>query len=298
LIDTKCAFNLTLRSHCFLPLPQTKPIVMKKISIILIFAAFSCSVYGQNMPKEGYSGLGFNVTGLADVAFDNFGQTAISGAIVPDPLGILNGGFDLSIDALIPQNILMYKRYYADGLASRFTLGLNSLSAKSFIGDSTGVPTEYSTTEVKTSGFTFGIGIGLEKHMETESSKVDPYLGVDILFAMLTGINYTSDVNVTSENSENDVNTEIGYPGGIGFGLNLLGGFNYFFADNISIGGEVGLGFNMMSMGGEWTYDATITDTQGQTTTTTEISSIGEYKNSASGINVNSYGGVNLMIYW
>lgn len=271
---------------------------MKKISIILVFAALSCSAFGQNMPKEGYSGLGFNVTGLANVAFSNFDQTVLSGATIGDPLGILNDGFDLTLDNLIPQNVLLYKRYYSDGLASRFSLGLNSLSAKTFVGDSTGVPTEYGTTEVKSSGFSFGVGLGLEKHMVTESSKVDPYLGVDLLFAMFTGVNYTSDVNLNAETSSSSFNEEISYPGGIGFGLNLLGGFNYFFADNISFGGEVGIGFHSMSMGGEWTYDSVLTDTQGQTTTTTENSAVGEYKSSVSGLNVNSYGGVNLIIYW
>lgn len=266
--------------------------------LIICLSAFSISAFAQNMPKEGYSGLGFNVTGLATMAFGNFGQTAISGAQISDPAGVLTGGFDITLDNLIPQNVLMYKRYYDGGLASRFSLGINSISSTTFSGDSTFVPDEYQETETKASGFSFGIGAGIEKHMETEASKVDPYLGVDVMFAMFNGISYTMTDNLTGNGYTSETTQDVSYPGGIGFGLNILGGFNYFFADNISIGGEVGLGFNMMNMGGTWTSDYVNDYTQNNTTTTTEFSSTGEYKNNVSGFNVNSYGGVNLIIYW
>lgn len=270
---------------------------MKKLTFILAFVALTSNAFSQNMPQEGNSGLGFNVTGLANVAFGNFGQTALSGATVNDPLNIINDGYSFTLDALIPQNMIMYKRYYGDGLASRFGLGINGISMKSTTGDSTGT-NEYTTTEMKTSGHSFGLTVGLEKHCGDGTSKVDPYMGVDVMFAMFTGLKYSSITDVTGETTSSSATADAQYPGGLGFGLNLLGGFNYFFSDNISIGGEVGLGFHMMSMGGEWTLDTVNTDVNGNNTTTTETHSVGEYKNTVSGLNVNSYGGVNLIVYW
>lgn len=134
--------------------------------------------------------------------------------------------------------------------------------------------------------------------METNATKVDPFLGAEIKFAMLTGVDYSATTDITGDGYSSTFTQDVAYPGGIGFGLNLLGGFNYFFSDNISIGGEVGLGFAMMNSGGEWTNDTESKFTVGGVTTTTTVNDRGEYKNSMSGINVNSYGGVNLIVYW
>ncbi len=276
---------------------------MKKISVILTLTLCSFGIFAQNMPEAGSSALGFNITGLWDVSIGNYGQTILGGATINDPVGILNGGIPVDVNALLPQNILMYKRYYDNGLASRFGLGLSSISSKSFIADSTFTLLEYMETTEKLSAFSFGINVGLEKHVGTGSTKVDPYLGADLMFSMLTGIKYSSVTDVTGEDINGDAyssNTtyDVNYPGGMGIALNLLGGFNYFFSENISIGGEVGIGFGMVNMGGEWTSDYSYSSTSGGTTTTTTFADRGEYKNTVTGLQVNSYGGVDLTIYW
>lgn len=46
--------------------------------LIMCLSAFTVSAFAQNMPKEGYSGLGFNITGLATVAFGNYGSSILS----------------------------------------------------------------------------------------------------------------------------------------------------------------------------------------------------------------------------
>ena len=276
---------------------------MKKIIVIAALVLSTFSMYSQNMPEAGNSGLGFNITGLWDVSLGNYGQTMLGSADINDPVGILNDGFPINVNALLPQNILMYKRYYDNGLASRFGLGLGSISSKVFMADSTFTPLEYSETTEKINAFSFGINLGLEKHMDTEAEKVDPYLGADIMFSMLTGIKFSSVTDITGEDGNGDAYSsnskyDVNYPGGMGVALNLLGGFNYFFSDNISIGGEVGVGFGMVNMGGEWTTDFSYSSTSGGTTTTTTSADRGEYKSTVSGLQVNSYGGVNLMIYW
>ena len=276
---------------------------MKKIIVIAALVLSTFSMYSQNMPEAGNSGLGFNITGLWDVSLGNYGQTMLGSADINDPVGILNDGFPINVNALLPQNILMYKRYYDNGLASRFGLGLGSISSKVFMADSTFTPLEYSETTEKINAFSFGINLGLEKHMDTEAEKVDPYLGADIMFSMLTGIKFSSVTDITGEDGNGDAYSsnskyDVNYPGGMGVALNLLGGFNYFFSDNISIGGEVGVGFGMVNMGGEWTTDFSYSSTTSGTTTTTTSADRGEYKSTVSGLQVNSYGGVNLMIYW
>lgn len=276
---------------------------MKKIIVILTLAVSAFELNAQNMPTEGMSGLGFNITGLWDVTIGNYGQTILGGATINDPMGILNDGFPVNVNDLLPQNILMYKRYYDNGLASRFGLGLASISSKTFVGDSTFIPDEYSETTEKLSAFSFGINLGLEKHVGSGASKVDPYLGADLMFSMLTGVKFSSETDVTGEDINGDAYSsnstyDVNYPGGLGVALNLLGGFNYFFSDNISIGGEVGIGFGMVNMGGEWTSDFSYSSTTGGTTTTTTSADRGEYKNTVAGLQVNSYGGVDLIVYW
>ncbi len=271
---------------------------MKKITVIICLCAAGLSLSAQNMPSDGNSGLGFNIMGLADVSISNFGQSMLAGAELQDPAGVISDGYPIQVSDLIPQSMLMFKRYYDGGWASRFSLGLNSVSAKTFMGDSTGVSLEYMTTEEKLSGFSFGLGLGMEKHMETEAAKVDPYLGADLMLAMLTGIDYSSTTDITGDGYSSNSTYDVAYPGGLGFALNLVGGFNYFFSDNISIGGEVGLGFGMVKTGGEWTSDFNTSSTVGGTTTTTSSSDRGEYKSTVSGIQVNSTGAVNLIIYW
>lgn len=250
-------------------------------------------IYSQNMPDEGTNALGFYITGLADVFIGNYNSTIISSAQVADPLEILPGG--ITVGELIPQNVLLYKRYYGNGWASRLNIGINSFSSKLSTADSVG--DAYVTEDTKNSAFSLGLGIGMEKHM-TPGTKVDPYLGADLNFAFLGKIKFSDDYSSVDPNVNSTVNSTIDYPGGMGIGLNLVGGFNYFFSDNISIGGEVGFGFNYTGMGGDWSSDTKSVTKVGNTTTTTDVMDQGTYKSTSSGFNVNTYGGVNLIVYW
>lgn len=264
----------------------------------MCLVATGLSLRAQNMPKEGYSGLGFNITGLSSIALSNYGNGILNNATLQDPTGVLTGGFNVTVGEVIPQNMLMYKRYYGGGWASRLSLGINSISSTTSNGDSTETPLEYSDETTKVSGFSFGIGLGMEKHIETDAAKVDPYLGADLMIGLLGGIDYSYTQDVTGDGYSTNTQYDVAYPGGFGAGLNLLGGFNYFFSDNISIGGEVGMGFGMVKTGGDWTSDYTFSSTVGGTTTTSTSNDQGTYENKQMGIQVNSYGGVNLIVYW
>lgn len=272
---------------------------MKRFSLILMSVVISSVAIAQNMPKAGYNAIGFSISGLSNTGAGNFANTILANATISDPQGIF-GGFDMPLNSIIPQQAIMYKRYYDGGWASRMQLGINSMSAKTFMGDSTFVPEEYATTDISVKGMSIGLGLGMEKHMETEAAKVDPFIGADLLFGFLTGFSYTSLYESTSPdyNTSSEYNAE--YPGGLGIGLNLFGGFNYFFSDNISIGAEVGLGYGMVKTGGEWTAENTYiyTDNITNTSTTTVSSDRGEIENADSGFQVNTRGNLNLIVYW
>jgi hypothetical protein len=271
---------------------------MKKMMMVAIATVLTTGLFAQNMPSAGDNAFGFTMTGLSNVSFGNFGNTIISNATISDPIGVITAGYDTPLNAVIPQQALMYKRYYDNGLASRLQLGINSLNVKSSFSDSTGIPMEYATSEESVKGFTIGLGIGLEKHMSTDASKVDPFVGADLLFGFLTGFNYTGTSDVVGDGYSSNSEFNVDYPGGMGLALNAICGFNYFFSDNISIGAEVGLGFGMVKTGGEWTSESIYTYDDGVSSTTTTINDRGEYSNSSSGIQVNSRGTVNASIYW
>lgn len=266
---------------------------MKKFILVPLMVFIACNTFSQNMPKEGYTSFGFNITGLANVALSNYGSTLLTGEEISDPLFILPGTF--VVDDLVPQNVLLLKRYYSGGLASRLSIGINSIGSKNTIADSTGFFEGYSTSETKISAMSIGLGIGMEKHIATNATKVDPYVAADLNFAYLGKIKYAN----TNEYSDTTIATttsyEVNYPGGLGLGLNLITGFNYFFSDNISIGAEAGIGFNFISMGGDYESTTTTTSTPGSSDTITDD---GTYKSTNSGIQVGSYGGINLTIYW
>lgn len=266
---------------------------MKKLSIIVFFLlSASLTTFSQNMPKEGYTGFVFNVTGISSVAFSNAGQTILSGTELSDPLLILPSTF---LESMVPQNVLTVKRYYANGLAGRLSLGINSASLKTTSADSSGFDLGFYTTDMSLSAFSAGLGIGVEKHISTTAQKVDPYVGADINLAYLGKINYSSVTDYADTISSYVSDYTVTYPGGFGFGVNLFAGFNYFFSDNIAIGAEAGIGFNSVSIGGEYESEYTYSPTPGTPTTTSDNGTI---KNSSSGIGVGSTAGVNLSIYW
>jgi hypothetical protein len=231
--------------------------------------------------------MGFNVTGLADVFVSNYDNSLLGDATIEDPADIFGfGGTPVLLSSLVPQNVLLLKYYLDDDLAARFTLGINSFSQKNVTSDSTFFST-FDENETKLSALSFGIGAGIESHVGS-SAKADPYVGAELQIAMLGAIKYTQTFTSTRDDFLQNIDREVQYPGGLGLGLNLLGGFNCFFSDNISVGGEVGIGFNTVRIGGDWTDDSTNSTTSGNTTTTITTNDEGQFKSSSSGIGVST----------
>lgn len=264
---------------------------MKRLFLLLTATVLTFGfAQAQLKPEAGSMGLGFRLTGIANVSFSNWMNTDLSGQQLPDPVGLF-GGTSVAVNSLVPQEMLFGRYYLSSDLALRVGLGINSVSMKSHTVDSIGA--NILTTDDKTSAFSFGISAGVEKHFASAASKLDPYAGAQINFASIGSIKneFTSNLN-TDPAQDNTVMTELA--GGSSFGVNLLAGFNYFFSDNFAIGAEMGWGFRSTSVGGDWSQ--TSTSVVGGTSTTS--TSIGNAKSSTSGLGVGSTAGINASIFW
>jgi hypothetical protein len=265
---------------------------MKKITITMI-AAFGLftATQAQMKPEAGSMSLGFHVTGLANVSFGNWSSSGLNG-LVSDPYGILPG--NTTLDALVPQNMLFGRYYLSSDLALRVSLGINSMTMNDHEIDS--LFTGITTFDSKTSAFSFGLGAGIEKHFATSASRLDPYAGAMLGFASLGSIqnevqsDYTDPVDSLSTTSR----TNVVYKGGSAFNFDLIGGFNYFFSDNIAIGAEVMWGFGMASVGGEQTFENE-TNAGGANSTVTDVKN---FQTKSSGFRVGATSGVNFSIFW
>jgi hypothetical protein len=107
----------------------------------------------------------------------------------------------------------------------------------------------------KTSGMTFSIRPGYEKHM-AGTDRLSPYWGIEALFSMTTAKveedflkdNGTTNPAVAATAYKVLTTTKDGDGASTSFGLNLIAGFDYYIAKNLSLGAELGFGFSMTTM--------------------------------------------------
>lgn len=277
-----------------------KFISMKKVAIAFVaaLAVFSTS-QAQLKPEAGSVGLGFRVTGLANVAFSNWMSSGLSGNSIPDPMNLSGDGSADGLTAItIPQEMFFGRYYLSSDLAIRFGLGINSMSTAREMSDSNII--QIGDTEIETSldeakGFSFAISAGIEKHFASAASRLDPYAGAQINFASLGSMTMEGS---TTDATDPASSTSYSYviAGGSHFSINLLAGFNYFFSDNFAIGAEMMWGFGSTSTGGDWSFDGSATGGNPSVTTTTTNGGSSTWKRS--GFGVGSTAGVNASIFW
>lgn len=262
---------------------------MKKIVFsLLVFLGIAASVSAQTeriKPVAGDMGLGFKVSGIADVKISDWKTDHFA----------------------IPQ--LLYRYYVSDKFAVRAGLGLN-LSNKSYSSKYENRPVGGILTTKVDSSYTikntiFSIDPGVEYHLGSPATKVDPYLGVVLGISMkgkteVTDHQVRSEYNnsTTSYNSQSDITVRTVTPGGMGFGGSLVCGFNYFFSDNFAIGAEYMLGYNTVTTSG--TTEISTTGFSGVPGSVTPINQINSWttKNTESLGSIRSTGGVNLSVFW
>lgn len=89
--------------------------------------------------------------------------------------------------------------------------------------------------------FNLSLRPGFEKHF-AGTDRLSPYIGGELLI----GINNTTTETMTQYDDDGDPAsyTTISKGGSSTFGLNLVAGTDFYFADNIYLGAEIGFGFS------------------------------------------------------
>lgn len=158
-------------------------------------------------------------------------------------------------------------RYFVnDKISTRLGLAINSTKSidKIYGLNDQGLPVESKLGTYEEKDFRTQISLGAAYHFSIKE-KLSPYAGLD--FAFLTG-SYTETWKNTDQNLtgyDDSKNGHYKYKYG-GWGFMIFTGVDYYFAENIFVGAEIGIG--MMSYkdkNGEWSQ------TVGQTTTTVDI---------------------------
>lgn len=165
-------------------------------------------------------------------------------------------------------------RYFvADNIAVRLTLGMNNNSTSDIVyqnADNTG-----ATGTIETSNNMWSLGIGGEYHF-TGTDKLSPYVGLDILLGGSKTTTDETNVDAFGNYSTTDMYSEE-RPSSM-FGVNLVAGTDYYFAENFYLGFEMGLGWQSWT-DKEGSYSSTVGTTSASGVTN------GESKNSFLGNN-------------
>jgi outer membrane protein W len=186
----------------------------------------------------------------------------------------LEGGLSFNAGNTFSAPSLRLRYFAADNIAGRLGVQYNSTSETINhygIGADFLPSADSLGTEVNKSSMTW-LSIGGSYHF-SQLDRLSPYVALDVMIGMgSNNATWTDFDGVGYDKGESaSGNSKMS-----GLGLNLAAGFDYYFAENVFIGAE--LGFMYMSTtdkGGEFTY------TSGSTTTTTTLHSAG--KNSSFG---------------
>ena len=255
------------------------------LSVLVLFIAGSA--FSQTKPVAKDISLGFQITGLSNIAFSEWGTDAFN---LPQVLG----------------------RYYlSDKIALRARLGVNFNNSTTDFDRTTfqvdGVPNAVridSSLRTENSGFVFSISPGVEYHLASEAAKLDPYVAASIPFAIQGPTSSETDIDVAQLDAagetlyREDVNTKLTADGGISVGLNLIGGFNYFFTPKVAIGAEYAIGFAYNDIGGTVRVAQTGTINNQGSITSVDLNENLQNSTTSLELGVRSTAGVNVSIFW
>lgn len=222
---------------------------IKSIIVVALIFYSTFSVVAQNeketkfkdlMPKEGDFGVSLIITGLIDnINLESFSND-------------------------YGQNILFAKYYLKDDLALRTGFGLSINRFKREQADSSGL--NLIERDSLISSARMNVSIGIEKHLST-SNRLDPYIFAQIDLTFIGKTTTESETRNISQVGTSSVVREIREDGGIAFGFQAGGGFNYFIAPRFSVGTELALRLLAVSQGGTTSDNTTNTSINGNITT-------------------------------
>jgi len=87
---------------------------------------------------------------------------------------------------------------------------------------------------------------GYEKHF-AGTDRLSPYVGAELALTLHNESEEVESWSVINDNGDTGVSTVTTKDGSTTFGLNLLAGTDFYFADNIYLGAELGFGFQTTS---------------------------------------------------
>ena len=163
------------------------------------------------------------------------------------------------------QNVLFAKYYLEDDLVLRVGLGFNVSRSVSESSDSSGLFLNEVDSMRRNSSM--NVSIGIEKHL-TNNKRLDPYLFGQLDLSFIGKSKTETDVRQISTIGTASNNREVIRDGGFAIGVNAGGGFNYFLAKNFSVGSEVYLGLQYVSIGGGISDNTTNTTAGGNRSST------------------------------
>ena len=218
---------------------------------------------------------------LSIAAVSGFSQTDSSQAskFLPKTGDI---GFNIVLDGLIDNinlgpknndfgnNILFLRYYSTDETAYRIGFGVDFNNYHRSTADSIGTELRERDTTIR--DFSLNVSFGLEKHLRP-SKRLDPYLAADLGLIFIGKSYQKNEENTTSAAGTSSVVQTIEQDGGLGMSLSGSVGFNYFLAPRLSIGSELGLGFNLIRRGGAKTDNTVSTPVNGSVTSVYEVNS-------------------------
>ncbi len=140
-----------------------------------------------------------------------------------------NTGTANSFAQVNPSFPMLKGRYFlSDGLALRAQLGV--------VTSSRTIDNDGNKDRIAKNGF--ALALGLEKHF-TGAERLSTYAGADILFGVANGNAKVATPAAEYKSSQT----------GIGFGLRVVSGFDYYFIPKVYLGAELGLGLGVNSYG-------------------------------------------------
>ena len=208
-----------------------------------------------------------SIIALASIALIGFSSNA-QRPVDSNPFS-LEGGLSLNATENTFSAPELRLRYFAtDDIAGRLGIMFNNMTeTTNFYGEgSDGFPSADSLGTLKESSSMTWVSIGGSYHF-SQLERLSPYAFLDVMIGMGSYNEEWDDFDGSDFNAGEGASLNTSQSG---FGVRFGSGFDYYFAENVFIGAEVGFMFlSETDKGGEFT------STSGSTTTTVKIHSEG-----------------------
>jgi outer membrane protein W len=143
---------------------------------------------------------------------------------------------NLTSGSTVVSPTLKYRYFIADNLAVRFGVGFNSTTEENNYAENPDGTGAVGTQEIKTNEWS--VAPGIEYHF-AGTDRLSPYLGLAV---SIGGGKYSEEwTNSDGDSYVNNLNATVDLPFST-FGVSLLAGVDYYFAENFFAGVELGWG--------------------------------------------------------